>query len=84
MGMGFALNSRFSYSLGYKYAYLWPSAIDFPGDRERSKSAQVGVVALGFSFRLTDRIWINSTYEFGTTADAPNTHIMFRIPITFW
>ena len=42
------------------------------------------MVALGFSFRLTDRIWINSTYEFGTTADAPNTHIMFRIPITFW
>jgi hypothetical protein len=40
-------------------------------------------VLIGYSYRFNDRIAINLTTGIGTTQDAPNTHVILRVPIQF-
>ena len=82
-GFGFAVNQNFSYSVAYKYNLIFPTTVDLGGDIERSHRLQVGTVVLGASYRLSDRITLAAAFEIGTTADAPDTHITIRLPISF-
>lgn len=82
-GFGFALNPRFSFSLGYKHTYIAPTKLVISGIQTKSQSLQVGQVTVGWAFQLTPRITITNTYAIGTTRDAPDMQIIFRIPIRF-
>jgi hypothetical protein len=83
LGFGFALNQRFSFSLGYKHNYIYPTETEFGETTQRSEALQVGSMLLGMSYRLNNNATASINYEFGTTADAPDTRIVFRIPYTF-
>lgn len=83
MGYGFAVNQRFSYSVAYRHSYLMPNEIKIGDTKTRSKSVQVGIVSVGVSYRLSDRLTLSPSFEFGTTPDASDTHISFRLPMTF-
>ena len=82
-GFGFALNPRFSFSLGYRHSYIAATRTMIDGVEQRSTSLQVGALSLGWSLQLTPRITLSNVYEVGTTRDAPDMNVAFRLPIRF-
>jgi hypothetical protein len=88
-GFGFALNPRFSFSLGYRHNYIFPTKTELkaPADidysQAKSTSLQVGAFTFGWSFQLTSRLTLSNTYEIGTTRDAPDMSFAFRLPYRF-
>jgi hypothetical protein len=83
LGFGFALNPRFSFSMGYRHSYIFPSTTEIGGSVERSSRAQVGSFTFGMSYRLSPRQSVNFGFEFGATADAPDVGVTVRFPISF-
>ncbi|HET6535981.1 MAG TPA: hypothetical protein VFG41_07330 [Sphingomicrobium sp.] len=83
LGFGFALNPRFSFSLGYRHNYIFPTKIEIGTAHERSDRLQVGVFTLGMSYRLTERQSLNFGLEAGVTEDAPDVSVTVRLPIQF-
>ena len=83
LGFGFAINPRFSFSLGYKHTYIFSTKTELGGTEQTSDSLQVGQFNVGWSFQLNDRITLTNTYYIGTTRDAPDMEVMFRVPIRF-
>jgi hypothetical protein len=82
LGFGFALNPRFSFSLGYRHSYIFPSSTEIGGNVERSNSAHVGSFTFGMSYRLSPRQSVNFGFEFGATADAPDVAVTVRFPFS--
>lgn len=83
LGFGFALNPRFSYSLGYRHSYLFATTTEIGSTVERSRPVQVGSLTLGMSYRVTPKSALNIAFEFGVTEDAPDVGITLRAPWTF-
>ncbi len=83
VGFGFALNERFSFSLGYKHNYIYETTTEFGDTEQRSETLQVGSMLMGLSYRLSERATASMNFEFGATSDAPNTRIIFRVPYVF-
>ena len=82
-GFGFAINPRFSFSLGYRHNYLFPTYTYLNDTKQRSPVLQVGAFTFGWSYALTSRIAFASSAEFGVTSDAPGLNLIFRVPIRF-
>lgn len=83
IGFAFALNPRFSYSLGYKHNYIRPTSTELNDVTEKSKSLQVGALTFGLSYRVTNRFSLNGNFEFGVTEDAPDMRFVLRVPVVF-
>ncbi|GFM28707.1 transporter [Novosphingobium sp. PY1] len=81
LGFGFALNPRFSFSLGYEHAYIFPTKSEIGDTVQKSRRLQVGSLAFGMSYRLTEKQTMNWSFQFGVTNDAPNVAITLRLPI---
>ncbi|HWA00768.1 MAG TPA: transporter [Caulobacterales bacterium] len=82
-GFGFALNPRFSYSLGYSHSYIMPTESELGSTRQRSTSLQVGALQLGLSFRISPRKTMAASVNVGVTEDAPDVSVGFRMPMQF-
>ncbi|MBL0924783.1 MAG: transporter [Sphingomonadaceae bacterium] len=82
LGFGFALNPRFSFSMGYRHSYIMPSTQEIGGSVERSNRAHVGSFTFGMSYRLSQRQSVNFGFEFGATADAPDVSVTVRFPLS--
>jgi hypothetical protein len=83
IGFGFALNQKFSFSLGYRHSYLFPSKTEIGNTLQKSNHLQVGSLGFGMSYRLSSRQSINFGVELGATADAPNVSAVLRLPLSF-
>jgi hypothetical protein len=83
LGFGFALNSRFSFSLGYNHSYIFPTKTEIGGTNQRSTSLHVGSFSVGTSYRLSERQSVNVAFEFGMTSDAPDVSMSLRLPLRF-
>lgn len=82
LGFGFALNPRFSFSLGYRHSYIFPTKTQLGGTTQRSNRLQVGSLSLGMSYRLNQTQALNFAVDIGATADAPDLSLSLRIPFT--
>jgi hypothetical protein len=82
IGFGFALNPRFSYSLGYRHNYIFPTVSEVGDSTQRSNRLHVGSLNLGLSYRVTRRQSVNLGFEFGVTEDAPDVGIGLRVPFS--
>ena len=80
IGFGFALNPRFSFSLGYRHNYIFPTKTEIGDTRQKSNYIHVGSLNFGMSYRLTQRDVINLGFEIGVTEDAPDVSITLRMP----
>lgn len=80
VGFGFALNPRFSYSLGYQHNYIFPTKSEIGDTIQHSNKLQVGQLDLGLSYRVTEKQTINLGFEFGVTKDAPDMSVTLRSP----
>ncbi len=83
IGFGFALNPRFSYSLGYRHAYIFPTTTELGQTTQRSNGLQVGSLSLGLSYRVTMRHTVNLSFDFGITEDAPDLGLTLRVPFSW-
>jgi hypothetical protein len=83
LGFGFALNQRFSFSLGYSHTYIFPTEQRLGGTYQRSSRLQVGAFAFGMSYRVSPKQSVNFGIELGATADAPRVSAVLRLPISF-
>lgn len=81
VGLGFGINEQSSFSLGFDYESFPAELIG--GTSQPGTALAIGSVLIGYSYRLNDRIAFNLTTAIGTTADAPNTHVILRVPIQF-
>ena len=83
VGFGFALNSRFSFSLGYNHSYIFPTKTEIGGTNQKSGSLHVGSFGVGTSYRTSERTSVNLSFEFGMTSDAPDVSMTLRLPLQF-
>jgi hypothetical protein len=83
IGFGFALNERFSYSLGYKHSYIFETQTTINGLEQSSTDLQVGALQMSMSLRLNDRATVSTAFEFGVTEDAPDVRVLMRLPVRF-
>jgi len=83
IGFGFSLNPRFSFSLGYKHSYIFPTSTQLNDITEDSDELQVGALLFGLSYLLNDRFSLNGNFEFGVTGDAPDMRFVMRAPLVF-
>lgn len=83
LGFGFALNPRFSFSLGYRHSYIFKTMTEIGDIVAESLPLQVGSLSLGMSYRLNTRVTANVGFEFGMTEDAPDVGITLRLPTVF-
>ena len=82
-GFGFAVNSTFSFSLGYEHSYVFPQETEVGGMQQSTTSLEVGALTFGIAYRLAPNVSLNSNFEFGVTHDAPNMHWVLTLPISF-
>lgn len=91
VGFGFALNPRFSFSLGYRHNYILPTETELvsinqqgqPVSLQRSERLHVGAFTMGWSLRLTERLTLSTGFDFGATEDAPDVRVVLRLPYRF-
>lgn len=81
VGFGFALNPRFSYSLGYRHHYIFKTISEIADTIQKSSTLQIGSLAFGMSYRVTAKQVVNLGFEFGVTEDAPDVSLSLRVPI---
>lgn len=83
LGFGFAVNTRFSFSLGYGHSIIFPTKTEIGGTNQRSSMAHVGSLSIGTSYRMSERQSFSIGLEMGMTADAPDMSISLRLPLRF-
>lgn len=82
LGFGFALNPQFSFSLGYRHSYIFPTETELNETIQRSNRLQIGVFNLGLSYRLSELQTLNFSLGIGATDDAPDVSLSVRVPLT--
>ncbi len=78
-GMGFALNERASFSIGYDHSVVGKdqqNGITIPN----AVMSQVGSLILGYSLRLNNRTSVNIALSAGLTEAAPDMQLTIRVP----
>lgn len=81
-GMGFSVNEKTSFSLGYSHNYVMESKQN--GQRiSNSDDLHVGSFSTGFAHRLNDKTSFNMNVQAGLTDDAPDLRLIFRVPMAF-
>lgn len=79
-GFGFALNPRFSYSMGYSHAYVMETESELNDTVQTSSALQVGTLQFGMSFRASERLTVATSVDVGVTEDAPDVRVSLRTP----
>ncbi|WP_206609475.1 transporter [Thiohalobacter thiocyanaticus] len=82
-GMGYSINPRASFTLGYKHDFIQETDTEINGVKLSTSSLDVGAMLLGYGFQLTDRAAVNLNLELGVTADAPDMVMTLRLPYSF-
>lgn len=87
LGVAYALNERSSLSTSFTQRFVRRSQLKLDGqDKFRDvigSDANVGVLNLGATFSLSDRIALLSNLGVGITDDAPDMVVSFRLPYRF-
>lgn len=83
-GLGLGLNENSSFSISYQLDQFTRTRIETAADPEIAGSdVTIGKLLIGYSLRVSDGAPFNLAVGIGTTDDAPDTDITFRIPFNF-
>ncbi|MGZ4969236.1 MAG: transporter [Methylobacter sp.] len=80
-GMGFGVNERSSYSLGYSHKHVFESQIN--GATIQGSTLDIGQLLVGYSFKYSKRTTLNLSLGVGTTTDSQDVTLNLRVPMTF-
>ena len=81
-GMGFSLNERTSFSIGYEGSVVGKTRVDgqaAPG----ATTVQLGTLLLGYAYQYSPGTSFNLSLGAGLTQDTPDVQITLRVPMTF-
>ena len=79
-GMGFGINERSSFSLGFSYKHVGETTQN--GSNLKGSELDIGEISLGYSFRLSRKTNLNLSVGFGATEDAQDFQMTLRLPTT--
>ena len=83
-GLGLGLNERSSLSISYALDQFTRTRIETAATPSIAGSdVTIGKLLIGYSLRMTDGPPLNLAIGIGTTDDAPDTDLTFRIPFNF-
>jgi Putative MetA-pathway of phenol degradation len=82
MGMGFSVNEKASFSLGYSHDMVLPTTQN-GNTLPTSDTLQIGSLNVGYAYRMTDNTNLNFNIGAGLTDDAPDVRLTTRIPMSF-
>ena len=83
-GLGIGLNERSSFSISYSLDQFTRTRIETASNPSIAGSdVTIGKLLLGYSLRLNDGTPLNLAVGIGTTDDAPDTDVTFRMPFSF-
>lgn len=80
-GMGFALNEKASFSIGYQHDFLNGTTTIVDGVSLKGQRLNVGAMSFGVNYQVSNRTGINLSVQNGVTDDAPDVRVLLRIPI---
>jgi hypothetical protein len=80
-GLGFSINERSSFSIGYSHKHVFGTDVD--GKSVKGSNLDLGEFLLGYSFKLTRDTSLNLSVSIGATADAPDAKLTLRLPMSF-
>ena len=79
--MGFGVNEKSSFSLGYSHKHVLDSEID--GIKIPGSTLDIGQLLVGYSFKYSPKTTFNLSLGIGTTTDSQDVTLNFRVPMTF-
>jgi hypothetical protein len=79
-GMGFSVNEKTSFSLGYSHSYVFETQQN-GAMVANSDELHVGAFSTGFAYSVNDSTSLNLNVEAGLTEDAPDVRLIFRVPM---
>ena len=82
-GMGFALNERASFSIGYEHNFIFETEQETSAGKLTSEEFDVGTLNFGYSYAVTEATSVSLTFQAGVTEDAPDIRMILRVPISF-
>lgn len=80
-GMGFNINERSSFNLGYSHRHFFSTRVNH--DKIGGSTLDIGQLLLGYAFRYTPKTNFNLSVGIGATDNAQDASLTFRVPITF-
>jgi len=80
-GLGFSINERSSFSIGYSHKHVFDTEVD--GDPVPGSNLDIGEFLLGYSFKLTRDTSLNLAVSIGATEDAQDAKLTVRVPMSF-
>ena len=83
-GLGLGLNENSSFSISYSLDQFTRTRIETASNSSIAGSdVTIGKLLLGYSLRLNNGTPLNLAVGIGTTDDAPDTDVTFRMPFSF-
>jgi len=83
-GLGLGLNENASFSISYQLDQFTRTRIETAVDPSIAGSdVTIGKLLVGYSLRLSNGAPLNLAVGIGTTEDAPDTDVTFRMPFNF-
>lgn len=79
-GMGYSLNERSSFTLGYKHDFIKGTEFEINDSETSTNDLDVGSLLLGWGFSVTPDVNVNLNLELGITQDAPDVMMTLRVP----
>ncbi|WP_107297055.1 transporter [Photobacterium rosenbergii] len=80
-GMGFAVNPKFSFSLGLSHKTILKSKTD-GSTPSNAKLLQLDSISMGANYAINPETTLNVGVSAGLTADAPDFQLTVRVPYT--
>ena len=80
-GMGFGINERSSFSLGFSYKHVTKTKQN--GSKLKGSELDIGELSVGYAFRLNRKSNLNLSVGIGATEDAQDFQMTVRLPTNF-
>ena len=80
-GMGFALNEKTSFSVGYDHSIVGRVKIE-GSYLQGTMVSQLGTLLIGYSYRENDRVSFSVSLGAGLTEAAPDVQLTIKVPYT--
>lgn len=78
-GLGVSLNERTSFNISYSHKHVLKSKIN--NEKVKGSDLDIGQLLIGYSFRYSQTTNFNLSLGIGTTEDAQDIKIGFRMPV---
>jgi hypothetical protein len=81
VGMGFGINERSSFNIGYGHRHIFNTKIN--NRTIKGSQLDIGQLLIGYAFKYSQQTTLNFSVAIGTTSDAQDVRLSFRVPMTF-